>query len=108
MVYIDFADSLYIIHLTHLFPQKGLILNVAIIGGSIAGCALALLLKDKFSISVFERAHDLRSRGAGITLSIELLNDLINKNLIDEDTLAHQFTVRHFFVRMMRVLFMES
>ncbi|STY28581.1 monooxygenase, FAD-binding [Legionella wadsworthii] len=72
-------------------------LNVAIIGGSVAGCALALLLKDKYSISVFERAYDLKSRGAGITLSIELLNDLINKNLIDADILSHKFTVRHFF-----------
>lgn len=77
--------------------RKELILKVAIIGGSIAGCALALLLKNRFQVTIFERAHDLKSRGAGITLSIELLNTLIAKNLIDPDTLAHQFTSRSFY-----------
>ncbi len=72
-------------------------LKIAIIGGSIAGCALALLLKDQFEVTVFERAHDLNSRGAGITLSIELLNALIAKNLIDQDTLAHTCTSRSFY-----------
>ncbi|VEB35768.1 FAD-dependent monooxygenase [Legionella cherrii] len=74
-------------------------MNVAIIGGSIAGCALALLLKDQFEVTVFERAHDLKSRGAGITLSIELLNHLIAQNLIDQDTLAHTLTMRSFYCK---------
>ncbi|KTC81823.1 FAD-dependent monooxygenase [Legionella cincinnatiensis] len=72
-------------------------MKIAIIGGSIAGCALALLLKDKFQVTVFERGHDLQSRGAGITLSVELLHSLINKNLIDENTPSHSFTTRSFY-----------
>ncbi|KTD60873.1 hypothetical protein Lsan_1941 [Legionella santicrucis] len=68
-----------------------------IIGGSIAGCALALLLKDKFQVTVFERGHDLQSRGAGITLSVELLQSLINKNLIDKNTPSYSFTARSFY-----------
>ncbi|MBN9227243.1 MULTISPECIES: monooxygenase [Legionella] len=74
-------------------------MNVAIIGGSIAGCALALLLKDRFQVTVFERAHDLKSRGAGITLPIELLNLLIAKNLIDKNTLSHTCTMRSFYCK---------
>lgn len=72
-------------------------MKIAIIGGSIAGCALALLLKNRFQVTVFEQKHDLQSRGAGITLAIELLQILINKNLIDEDTLSHRFTARRFY-----------
>ncbi|KTD42191.1 FAD-dependent monooxygenase [Legionella parisiensis] len=72
-------------------------MKIAIIGGSIAGCALALLLKNHFPVTVFEREPDLKSRGAGITLSIELLNTLIARNLIDPDTLAHTFTTRSFY-----------
>lgn len=72
-------------------------MKIAIIGGSIAGCALALLLKDKFQVTVFERGHDLQSRGAGITLSVELLQSLINKNLIDKNTPSYSFTARSFY-----------
>lgn len=72
-------------------------MKIAIIGGSIAGCALALLLKDKSQVTVFERGHDLQSRGAGITLSVELLQSLINKNLIDRDTPSHSFSTRSFY-----------
>lgn len=72
-------------------------MKIAIIGGSIAGCALGLLLKDQFQVTVFERVPDLKSRGAGITLSIELLNTLIAQNIIDPDTLAHTFTTRSFY-----------
>ncbi|MGM9452028.1 FAD binding domain-containing protein [Legionella bozemanae] len=72
-------------------------MKIAIIGGSIAGCALALLLKDQFPVTVFEREPDLKSRGAGITLSIELLNTLIAQNIIDPGILAHTFTTRSFY-----------
>ncbi|HHT0593186.1 TPA: FAD-dependent monooxygenase [Legionella anisa] len=72
-------------------------MKIAIIGGSIAGCALALLLKDQFPVTVFERATDLKSRGAGITLSIELLNTLLTQNIIDPNTLAHTLTARSFY-----------
>lgn len=54
-------------------------MNIAVIGGSIAGCALALLLKDKFNITVYERTDNFQSRGAGITIPKELLTTLINK-----------------------------
>ncbi|MCW8469643.1 FAD-dependent monooxygenase [Fluoribacter gormanii] len=77
--------------------QEEITLKVGIIGGSIAGCALALLLKDQFQVTVFERADDLKSRGAGITISIELLNALLAKNLIDQDTLSHTCTARSFY-----------
>ena len=45
-------------------------MNIAVIGGSIAGCALALLLKDKFNITVYERTDNFQSRGAGIIANI--------------------------------------
>ena len=72
-------------------------MKVGIIGGSIAGCALALLLKDQFQVTVFEQVDNLHSRGAGITISIELLNALLAKNLIDQDTLSHTCTARSFY-----------
>ncbi len=80
-----------------MIHRSGNAMKIAIIGGSIAGCALALLLKDKSQVTVFERGHDLQSRGAGITLSVELLQSLINKNLIDKDTPSHSFSTRSFY-----------
>jgi 2-polyprenyl-6-methoxyphenol hydroxylase-like FAD-dependent oxidoreductase len=71
-------------------------LKIAVIGGSIAGCASALLLQDKFDVTVYERARDLKSRGAGITLSKELLQILIAKDLIDKDTIGDSSSTRSF------------
>ena len=72
-------------------------MKIAIIGGSIAGCALALLLKDKFDVTVFERSKSLISRGAGITMSKELLQSLISKNVLDKDIPTHSATTRSFY-----------
>ncbi len=75
-------------------------MKIAIIGGSIAGCALALVLKDKFDVTVFERSKDLKSRGAGITISKELLQILISKDFIDKDTLGHSSSTRSFYCQL--------
>lgn len=72
-------------------------MKIAIIGGSIAGCALALLLKDRFDIRVFERSKDLKSRGAGITMSKELFQTLLSKDMIDKETISHSSTSRSFY-----------
>jgi 2-polyprenyl-6-methoxyphenol hydroxylase-like FAD-dependent oxidoreductase len=75
-------------------------LKIAIIGGSIAGCASALLLKDKFDVVVFERSKDLKSRGAGITISKELLQTLISKDLIDKETIVYSYSTRSFYYQL--------
>ena len=72
-------------------------MNIAIIGGSISGCALALFLKDKFDVTVFERANDLKSRGAGITMSKELLQTLISKGIIDKEIQTCSPSSRSFY-----------
>lgn len=95
MAYIDFHWLLYIIH--SILSISGTSLKIAVIGGSIAGSALALLLKDQFNVTLFERADNLTSRGAGITLPIELLQTLLSNNLIDQDTRSHSCTMRSFY-----------
>ncbi|WP_298624398.1 FAD-dependent monooxygenase [uncultured Legionella sp.] len=75
-------------------------MKIAIIGGSIAGCAVALLLKDQFDITVFERSKDLKSRGAGLTISKELLQTLISKDLIDKETTGDSFSTRSFYCQL--------
>lgn len=72
-------------------------MKIAIIGGSIAGCALALLLKDKYEVILFERSNDLKSRGAGLTFPVELLHVLKTKNLIDHDMPLHSLSARSFY-----------
>lgn len=75
-------------------------MKIAIIGGSIAGCALALSLKDKFDVTVFERSKDLKSRGAGITISKDLFQTLIAKNFIDQETQEYTSSTRSFYCKM--------
>lgn len=75
-------------------------MKIAIIGGSIAGCALALLLKDKFEITVFERSKDLNSRGAGLTMSKELLQQLISKGMIDQEIITYSASSRSFYCQL--------
>jgi salicylate hydroxylase len=51
--------------------------NISIIGGGIGGLAAAIaLLKRGISVQVYERAHELRAVGAGLTLSPNGLNSL--------------------------------
>lgn len=72
-------------------------MKIAIIGGSIAGCALALLLKDAFDVTVFERSKELKSRGAGLTMPKELLQQLIAKGMIDQDIVTYPSSSRSFY-----------
>lgn len=60
-------------------------LNVGVIGGSIAGCAIAhLLLKSGAQVTVLERAKTkLINRGAGIVLPWQLLQKLVQLCLFD-------------------------
>jgi 2-polyprenyl-6-methoxyphenol hydroxylase-like FAD-dependent oxidoreductase len=61
-------------------------MKVGIIGGSIAGCATAALLhRAGHDIIVFERSESgLVSRGAGITTSTAVWQDMMTHGLIDE------------------------
>ena len=62
-------------------------LNVCIVGGSIAACALApLLLRAGCKVSVFERSTgNLEDRGVGLTMKISTLDALAALDLIDDD-----------------------
>jgi 2-polyprenyl-6-methoxyphenol hydroxylase-like FAD-dependent oxidoreductase len=67
-------------------------MRVAIIGGSIAGCATAALLRQAgHDVTVFERSESgLVSRGAGIVIATAGLQDMIAHGLIDETLPACQ------------------
>ncbi|MDP4788602.1 MAG: FAD-dependent monooxygenase [Haliea sp.] len=58
--------------------------RVAVIGGSIAGCATARVFqRGGFEVDVYERsAKDLEGRGAGIVLPIALQNQLIQNGFL--------------------------
>lgn len=62
-------------------------LRIAIVGGSIAGCAAAAeLSKAGHQVSVFERSPaELASRGAGIGTPTDVLNGMIDRGLLDQD-----------------------
>lgn len=74
-------------------------MKIAIIGGSIAGCALALFLKDKHDVTVFEKSNNLRSRGAGITVSPQLLDTLFTKDILDSDIITYAAQKRTFYYK---------
>ena len=61
-------------------------MRVGIVGGSIAGCATAVLLhRAGHDVTVFERSEsDLVSRGAGILMVTAASQDLVAQGLIDE------------------------
>ena len=59
-------------------------LSVGIIGGSIAGCALALqLLQSGHDVQVFEKSRELVDRGVGILLPEALVTDLESGGLVE-------------------------
>lgn len=62
-------------------------LKVGIVGGSIAGCALAIaLIRLGCEVIVFERsAEGLIDRGAGLALPLPLVQKLKSENFIDKD-----------------------
>jgi 2-polyprenyl-6-methoxyphenol hydroxylase-like FAD-dependent oxidoreductase len=61
-------------------------LRVGVVGGSIAGCATAVLLsRAGHDVTIFERSSDeLVSRGAGIATTPEVLAGMVADDLIDE------------------------
>ena len=60
-------------------------LNIAIIGGGIAGLALGCTLKmNSIDCTIFERSHDVSDYGAGISISRNGLKIFEKLNLIDE------------------------
>ncbi|MGI9149281.1 MAG: NAD(P)-binding protein [Chloroflexota bacterium] len=69
---------------THAVGKK---VRVGIIGGSIAGCAVAIeLSRAGYDVAVFERSRGtLVGRGAGISLPMPTFRSLIARDLIDAD-----------------------
>src|SRR5580698_4628270 len=63
-------------------------LKVGIVGGSIAGCTVAIeLLRAGCEVTLFERTGDeLKDRGAGIGIPAAILETLIARDLVDADT----------------------
>ncbi|HLW69049.1 MAG TPA: FAD-dependent monooxygenase [Candidatus Binataceae bacterium] len=63
-------------------------LKVAIVGGSIAGCAVAIeLLRIGCDVTLFERSGEaLKDRGAGIGIPKPVIDTLIRRDLVDADT----------------------
>ena len=62
-------------------------LQVGVVGGSIAGTAVAVLLaRLGHQVTVFERSgHALEERGGGIGMPISFLDELNRQDLIDDD-----------------------
>lgn len=75
-------------------------LKVAIVGGSIAGCAAAIALRRVgCEVMVYERSRGkLEDRGAGIGMPFALLHTLIERDLVDAD-MAHFQVTKAPFVR---------
>src|SRR5262245_1978553 len=77
------------------------VLNVAVIGGSIAGCAAAIALRRAgCEVTVFERSRgNLEDRGAGIGMPLALLHTLIERNFVDPGIAHLQATKAPFVLR---------
>ena len=62
-------------------------LEVAVVGGSIAGCAVAIeLLRCGANVTLFERSGDeLKDRGAGLGIPFAAIEGFIARDLIDAD-----------------------
>ena len=62
-------------------------LRVGIIGGAIAGCTIAgLLVRAGCNVAVFERStSNLEDRGVGLSMKISSLNELKQRDMIDQD-----------------------
>lgn len=76
-------------------------LNVAIVGGSLAGCAAAIALRRAgCEVTVYERSRGkLEDRGAGIGMPLALLHTLIERDLVDADMAHLQATKAPFVLR---------
>jgi len=62
-------------------------MRIAVVGGSITGCALAASLRDHgHELQVFERStQPLQDRGAGIVTPVPVIDSLRERGLIDAD-----------------------
>jgi 2-polyprenyl-6-methoxyphenol hydroxylase-like FAD-dependent oxidoreductase len=74
-------------------------LKVGIVGGSIAGCTMAIeLLRLGCDVTLLERTgEELKDRGAGIGVPTSVMNTFISRDLVDADTPyfpGHAFTRR--------------
>lgn len=76
-------------------------LRVAIVGGSLAGCAAAVALRRVgCEVTVYERSRGkLEDRGAGIGMPLALLHTLIERDLVDADIAHFQATKAPFVLR---------
>ena len=62
--------------------------KIVIIGGSISGCAIAILLENAdYDITILERSsgHLKQGNGTGVSLPFSLIQQCINYNLLDEN-----------------------
>jgi 2-polyprenyl-6-methoxyphenol hydroxylase-like FAD-dependent oxidoreductase len=76
-------------------------LKVAIVGGSLAGCAAAIALRRAgCEVTVYERSHGkLEDRGAGIGMPLALLHTLIERDFVDAGMAHFQITKAPFVLR---------
>ena len=76
-------------------------LKIGIIGGSIAGCAVAVLLRQGGAqVSVLERsANPLESRGAGVVLPENFIEQCIQIKLFDPALPRINVNNRRFFIK---------
>jgi 2-polyprenyl-6-methoxyphenol hydroxylase-like FAD-dependent oxidoreductase len=74
-------------------------LNVAIVGGSLAGCAAAIALQRAgCEVTVYERSRGtLEDRGAGIGMPLALLHTLVDRDFVDAG-MAHLPVTKTSFV----------
>lgn len=63
-------------------------MHIAVVGGSVAGSALAVLLgRAGHSVTVYERSSgELKDRGAGLSMPSQLMQLLMDQDLLDTDT----------------------
>jgi 2-polyprenyl-6-methoxyphenol hydroxylase-like FAD-dependent oxidoreductase len=75
--------------------------KVGIVGGSIAGCVTAVeLMRIGCDVTLFERSRrKLEDRGAGIALSLSLIQTLKERDLVDSDMAHIPLFKRPFIVR---------
>jgi 2-polyprenyl-6-methoxyphenol hydroxylase-like FAD-dependent oxidoreductase len=76
-------------------------LNVAIVGGSLAGCAAAIALRRAGCVvTVYERSRGkLEDRGAGIGMPLALLHTLIERDFVDAGMAHFHITKAPFVLR---------
>lgn len=73
--------------------------SVAIVGGSIAGCAAAIALQRAgCEVTVFERSTELQDRGSGIATPIPLRDELIDSGYIDANYATWRMAHRRWLI----------